>query len=395
MKVLFVHFGPFDSNSGIQAIHFGEELSDLGWEVTLACEGSPSRAFGSPSIECISHRELSSRRRWRLDPDDSLICAWTPREVVRRHVERLHQRLGVPYAVHLEDNEEHLLSAALGRPASELRALPLAEQDQLAGEDLAHPTRYPEFLRGAAGVTMITAELGDFVPADMPARVVRPGIDSSRFSPDAEPATSRRRLGLRDDDFVLVYHGHMHYANQHEMLSLYLAVQLLRREGRPARLVRIGHTIFGGVDQRSAQAMADGVRELGPVRWELIPGHLVLADAFVQPGAPDDFNAYRLPSKLPEFLAMGRPAVLPACNIGTELEDGRDALLLEHGDAIEIAEKLRRVMEEPGLAARLGAAGRRFAVQRLGWRENAAAMADFFSQLIAARSGAATGAGVG
>jgi glycosyltransferase involved in cell wall biosynthesis len=395
MKVLFVHFGPFDSNSGIQAIHFGDELTTLGWEVTLACEGSPARAFGSPRFECISHRELASRRRWRLTPEDSLICAWTPREVVRRHVERLHERLGVPYAVHLEDNEEHLLSAALGRPIGQLRALPPAEQDALAGDDLAHPTRYPRFLRNSLGVTMITAELRDFVPDGLPARVVRPGIDTSRFSPDAEPATSRRRLGLGEDEFVLAYHGHMHYANQHEMLSLYLAVQLLRRERRPARLLRIGHTIFGGVDQRAAQAMGEGVRELGPVSWELIPGHLVLADAFVQPGAPDDFNRYRLPSKLPEFLAMGRPVVLPACNIGAELDDGRDALLLREGGAIEIAEKLRGLMDDPGLRSRLGVAGRAFAAERLSWRENAAAMSDFFGGLIASGSRAATGAGVG
>jgi len=315
---------------------------------------------------------------------------------VRRHVDRLHRRLGVPYAVHLEDNEEHLLAAALGRPASELRALPVAEQDRLAGDDLAHPTRYPEFLRGAAGVTTITEELGEFVPDGLPRRVIRPGIDARRFSPEAPPAISKRRLGVREEDFVLVYHGHMHYANQHEMLSLYLAVQLLRRARRPVRLVRIGHTLFGGVDQRSAQAMAEGARELGPVPWEQIPGHLAVADAFVQPGAPDDFNRYRLPSKLPEFLAMGRPVVLPSCNIGAELEDGEEALLLKRGDAIEIAAKVERLLDESGLAQRLGAGGRRFAVERLGWRQNATAMADFYRELIAARPAPApAGAGLG
>ena len=34
MRVLYVYFGPFDVNSGIQAYHFGNELTDLGWEVT-------------------------------------------------------------------------------------------------------------------------------------------------------------------------------------------------------------------------------------------------------------------------------------------------------------------------------------------------------------------------
>ncbi len=60
-----------------------------------------------------------------------------------------------------------------------------------------------------------------------------------------------------------------------------------------------------------------------------VPGYLALADAFVQPGAPDEFNRYRLPSKLPEFLAMGRPVILPRCNIGNELSDRENAMLLE------------------------------------------------------------------
>ena len=60
----------------------------------------------------------------------------------------------------------------------------------------------------------------------------------------------------------------------------------------------------------------------------------------VQPGRPDAFNDYRFPSKLPEFLASGRPVMLPRTNIGLHLEDGVEALLLGHGDADEIADKV-------------------------------------------------------
>ncbi len=150
--------------------------------------------------------------------------------------------------------------------------------------------------------------------------MARPGIDLERFRPDLEPPLRREQLGLAPDDFVLVYHGTIHYANQHEMLSLYLAVKLLQRAGRAVRLVRLGSTERG----RRRPALLPGARptasiELGAVAWREIPGYLALADAFVQPGAPDDFNRYRLPSKLPEFLAMGRPVVLPHCNIGNDL----------------------------------------------------------------------------
>ena len=78
-------------------------------------------------------------------------------------------------------------------------------------------------------------------------------------------------------------------------------------------------------------ALREGVLELGSVGWREIPGYLALADAFVQPGAADDFNRYRLPSKLPEFLAMGRPVVLPDCNIGHDLVDGEQRAAAQRG----------------------------------------------------------------
>src|SRR5262249_25652325 len=190
--------------------------------------------------------------------------------------------------------------------------------------------------------------------AGRPHHVARPGTDLERFRPDLEPPP-RERFGLREDDFVLVYHGTIHYANQHEMLSLYLAVKLLQRRGHPVRLVRLGPSEFGGVAPRAFRALSDGVIELGPVPWREIPNYLALADAFVQPGPPDDFNRYRLPSKLPEFLAMGRPVVLPHCNIGNDLVDGENALLLEEGTALEIADRVERLIDDPGLRRRLGA----------------------------------------
>ena len=52
---------------------------------------------------------------------------------------------------------------------------------------------------------------------------------------------------------------------------------------------------------------------------------------------------------------MGRPVVLPACNLADDLTDGENALLLRRGDALEIAASVERLLDEPGLADRLGA----------------------------------------
>lgn len=392
MRVVFVYFGPLDVNSAIQAFHFGNELTEQGWEVILAGIGDPRRieAVGEPNFECTTHEELQRQAR-RLGREETIVCAWTPRELVRRETMSLVRQLRVPYTIHLEDNEDYLIESSTKMSLAELQRLPLRAQDRLSPPHLIHPTHHLEFLRGAAGITVITEELNEFNVAGRPHHVARPGIDSERFRPGRPTARTREQLGLRPDEFVLVYHGTIHYANQHEMMSLYTAVQLLRRRGHPVRLVRLGHSEFGGVDPRAFRAVSDGVLELGLIDWREVPDYLDLADAFVQPGAPDDFNRYRLPSKLPEFLAMGRPVILPHCNIGHDLTHGENALLLERGNALEIMARIEDLLADRELAARLGDGARRFAVEQLSWPDNAAALGEFYRELMAAPTPSAAG----
>jgi glycosyltransferase involved in cell wall biosynthesis len=388
MRVLFLHFGKLHVNSVIQAFHFGEEMHEQGIEVVLCGRGPIERmdAVGEPSFEVIEYGGLDRLlARWGHEPAETMICAWTPREVVRGATERAAAALSAPYVVHLEDNEEHLLAAALRLPYEEVRGLPAERLDRLAHEELIHPAHYPGLLERAAGVTMITEELEEFNFARRPSHIARPGVDHERFRPDREPTVSREHLGLRPDDFVIVYHGVGHFANLRELFSLYLAVKLLQRRGRPVRLVRLGSTKLGGVDPRTLGALMDGVPDLGDVPWREIPGYLALADAYVQPGAPDDFNRYRLPSKLPEFFAMGRPVILPACNLGNEVTDGEDGLLLREGDALEIAARIEQLLDDPELGRRLGEGARRFALERLSWRRNADELAAFYRRLLAER----------
>lgn len=393
IRVVFVYFGPFNVNSAIQAFHFANGLTDLGWTVTLAGVGDPEiiRKVGEPRFECVTHHDLpETLDAARRAAEPTVVVAWTPRENVRRATLGLTVRLDAPYVVHLEDNEEFLLEAAVRRPVEELRRLSSAEQQPFLRPTLIHPSHYREFLAEAAGITMITEELDEFNVAGRPHHIARPGIDPDRFHPEVEPVISRESLGIGGDEFVVVYHGTVHYANQHEMLSLYLAVKLLQRRGRPVRLVRLGETELGGVDAASFGALREGVIELGSVEWREIPGYLALADAFVQPGAPDDFNRYRLPSKLPEFLAMGRPVVLPDCNIGHDLTDGENALLLEQGNGPEIATKLEALIDDAKLARRLGHGARQFALENLSWEDNSMGLARFLTG-IAADHGPARG----
>jgi hypothetical protein len=102
----------------------------------------------------------------------------------------------------------------------------------------------------------------------------------------------------------------------------------------------------------------------------------------VQPGRPGGFNDYRFPSKLPEFLATGRPVVLPATNLGRFLRDGEECVLLERGDALEIAAAVERILDDGALAARLARGAQAFAERTFSWADSARKLQAFYDRAL-------------
>ena len=376
MRVLFVLHGPFDCNSGVQVFHFANELAELGFEPVVCAPGPVDRVLrvGEPRFGCIGPRALRRDRR-----GFDLIHAWTPREGVRKLVEAASNGGRTPFLIHLEDNEELLLAATVGLDYDAIERLPLRLQDRVVTDGTVHPTRYPEFLRRASVVTVITRELARFAQMTETQPLV-PGVDGDRFAPSGV-TIDRAEVGLEEKDFVVVYPGNLHSANERDMLSLYLSVALLRRRGHRVRLVRLGDDFTEGPDP-SFETLRAAELEIEARPWHEVPAYLRMADALIQPGAPDDFNRYRLPAKLPEFLVSGKPVLLPACNIADELSDGVNALLLAEGRATEIADRLEPLVEDRALARQIGAAGREFALQRLDWGASSSRLAALYERVV-------------
>jgi glycosyltransferase involved in cell wall biosynthesis len=115
---------------------------------------------------------------------------------------------------------------------------------------------------------------------------------------------------------------------------------------------------------------------------ERVPEFYALADVLVQPGAPGAFNDFRVPSKLPEYFAMGIPVILPRSNVGLLARDGEECLLLDRSDAADIAEKIERVLGDDDLSARLAAGGRAFAERAFSWERSARDLLTFYETTL-------------
>jgi phosphatidylinositol alpha-mannosyltransferase len=105
------------------------------------------------------------------------------------------------------------------------------------------------------------------------------------------------------------------------------------------------------------------VRLLGPVPSERVPGALAGADVFVSPALGQESFGITLVE------AMAAGVAVVATDIAGYREvvrAGVDGLLVPPGDPGEVANALRRVLEDPSLADRLRAAGRQRAA-RFDW----------------------------
>lgn len=362
MNLLFVNYGDFTTNSLNHIGGFANTLAARGHACVIAVprDKGSQKALADPLFVPAAFAEILQRPRFFPDgrgPD--LIHAWTPRENVRQFVLAIQAVEPARLIVHLEDDEQHLLEAYTGKPFAALRALDEPARRRLLSDALSHPWRTDNLLQLADGATVIIDSLRKFVPSDVPAQLLFPGVDPIYFGAKPDPRL-RTELGLRADERIAVLTGSNTFANEPEIRELYLAVALLNSRGIPTRLVRTG---FNSPQFRDGipDAVQAHVVDLGFIEKRRLPALLALADVLVQPGRPGPFNDCRLPSKLPEFLASGRPVITPATNLGLLLRDGEDALLLQSGTPEEIAVACSRVFGDAELAARLGRNGADFA----------------------------------
>ena len=393
MKVIFVSYGAFNSNSGGHIANFANQLSDAGHTVAVFADGALEGAddFGPRRFTALPRSALLRDPQGAIAFDgapavsnDTIVHAWTPREVVRLPVEKL-AALGLKYVVHLEDNEQVICAAGLNRDWPSLTAMKMIELDALIPPSLSHPRRYPDFLERSAGMTVIVEPLSKFAPRGVPIHVLPPGVEMGDFETPlaaTERRALRESLGIGAKTKVIVYHGNMHAVNEAEIFSLYVAIEILRRRGHDVVLVRAGQDYTPGIDVSYQKLRGEVSIELGFIERERLLKILKLADLLIQPGRADDFNLYRLPSKLPEFLALGKPVLLPRANLGLVVEDGVEAIVLDRGDATEIADKAGPLLRDAKRARAIGEAGRAFARNSMSWSANADGLARFYKGIV-------------
>jgi phosphatidylinositol alpha-1,6-mannosyltransferase len=110
--------------------------------------------------------------------------------------------------------------------------------------------------------------------------------------------------------------------------------------------------------------VSDRVRFCARVSDEDLPRYLALADVFVFP-SQSRLEGFGL--AVAEAMAVGLPVVIADMpGVREVIEPGQEGLLAEPLLADDLAAKIRTLLDDPELARRMGAAGRRRAEERYG-----------------------------
>lgn len=176
------------------------------------------------------------------------------------------------------------------------------------------------------------------------------GVDTSRFTPGAEPE------GMP----VIVLCARMLWNKG--VADLIAASRLLKKSGTRFQIILAGDTDPGNPDSIPKEQLLDWEWQ-GLVKWightdemsKVFAGSNIVA-------LPSSYGE-GVPRSLIEAAASGRPIVaydVPGCR--EVVLHGKNGLLVPAGNAEALADALKKLLEDPGLRRRMGAHGRELAV---------------------------------
>lgn len=215
--------------------------------------------------------------------------------------------------------------------------------------------------------------------------VVPNGVDPGRFYPSDPEAELRERWRLGDGP-VLGFVGGLRPWHGVEVLPALL--ERLKREHPDARLVVAGDGPLRSELERDAEerGLRESVVFTGSLPHEDVAPVIRLFDVALAPYPRPDHDFYFSPLKLFEYMACGVPVVASALGqIPEVVVDGETGLLYPPEDRDALAQACDRLLSDPDLRQRLGAAATKEVHNHYTWDRNAQRVTDVAGGLISPR----------
>jgi glycosyltransferase involved in cell wall biosynthesis len=176
-------------------------------------------------------------------------------------------------------------------------------------------------------------------------RIVMNSPEESVFAFDPRPTTSARRV---DAEFRIMHHGSI--VHRHGIDLLVSAVAKLRPSVPGIRLDIYGHpTEFLKTVLAHAEELGVGdiVQYHGEKRPHQIADAIRHCDLGVVPNRESAFTNLNFPTRIFEYLALGRPVIAPSTKGIRDYFDDGELLMFSPGDVENLSQQILRVAQSP------------------------------------------------
>ena len=216
--------------------------------------------------------------------------------------------------------------------------------------------------------------------------VVPPGVDADAFQ--SRPRAEARRLLGRPDSRLFVFVGRLEPLKGADVALRAFGLLTAGGDHPEARLLVLGADSGadgGGEGERLRRLAHDlglsgRVEFCGPIAQGRLPAYYAAAEACLVPSYTESFGLVGLEAQACGTAVIG--SNLPG--LATVVRDGVTGFLVDGHDPAAYAQRMRQVLEEPGLAERLGRNGRRRALW-FSWERTAELLLSRFDALWRSR----------
>lgn len=200
--------------------------------------------------------------------------------------------------------------------------------------------------------------------------VVPNGVDTERFSPVQPDERAQVKYGVRGKK-VVAYIGTL-FPFEGVGYLVRALIRLIKDHGRDD--IR-GLIVGGGASHEECKAIAaaagaaEKILHVGQVPHAEVQTLYSIADVLVYPRESDRLTELVTPLKPLEAMAMEKPVI--GSDVGGLLEliqNDVTGLIHRHGDVDDVAEKIRRLIDDEALRQRLGRRAREWVVENRQWR---------------------------
>jgi len=374
------------------------ELERQGEQVTVFAVSRPDEPFSHAFVSDLKAKVVylpyrpwrqSSRvlraltAVWRTDGRGWLNAArtslWPPRPVGLRHLLQASvlrvemDRAGVTHAhAHFATSAAGLANLAwrMGGPSYSVTA---------HAKDIYHRDVRLDHLRDKLAAASFVATVSDanreylarVLPAPDRLRVIRNAVDLRRYVPSAN--------GGRDPRLIVAV-GRL--VEKKGLADLVAACGLLAQRGKPVRLEICGDGPERGRLESVAVRTGATVVFHGAMPNEQVRTLYERAQVFSLPCVvAGNGDRDGLPTSVLEAMALGVPVVTTAVNGLRELVlDGQTGLVVPERDPASLADAIARLLDDDGLRARIGEAGRKHVEANYSLERSVAALRQQFPQ---------------